>query len=144
MPKRWAPYVDKHNRLARFTAALVTAARRAEVPWAMENPADCGNSGGPAWWPRMADHAPIWLMPCIRDALLDAGADAVTFAQCALGAKARKYTTVAHAPSLATYASGACGRRSACTGRGRTQRSPTAATGRGGRWRRSRQRTPRA
>eukprot|EP00965_Chrysotila_dentata_P032763 1091646-Pleurochrysis_carterae.AAC.1 len=51
----------------------------------------------------MADHAPIWLMPCIRDALRNTGAGTVTFAQCALGAKARKCTTVAHASSLAAF-----------------------------------------
>eukprot|EP00965_Chrysotila_dentata_P092597 3055725-Pleurochrysis_carterae.AAC.1 len=51
----------------------------------------------------MADHAPIWLMPCMRDATRDTGAGTVTFAQCALGAKARKYTTLAHAPPLAPF-----------------------------------------
>eukprot|EP00965_Chrysotila_dentata_P126844 4195782-Pleurochrysis_carterae.AAC.1 len=49
----------------------------------------------------MADHAPLWLLPRIRDALAESGAGRVTFAQCALGARARKYTTVAHAPELA-------------------------------------------
>eukprot|EP00965_Chrysotila_dentata_P004512 146662-Pleurochrysis_carterae.AAC.1 len=66
----------------------------------MENPADCGDAGGLAWWPRFASHAPIWLLPVVRDALGRAGAGYVTFAQCALGGQARKYTTVAHARAL--------------------------------------------
>eukprot|EP00965_Chrysotila_dentata_P007335 237575-Pleurochrysis_carterae.AAC.1 len=60
----------------------------------------------------MADHALIWLMPCMRDALRDTGAGTVTFAQCALGAKARR-------PSRRS--SGACERRGASTGRARTR-----------------------
>eukprot|EP00965_Chrysotila_dentata_P092944 3068854-Pleurochrysis_carterae.AAC.1 len=48
----------------------------------------------------MADHSPLWLLPRIREALATSGAEKVTFAQCALGARARKYTTVAHAAAL--------------------------------------------
>eukprot|EP00965_Chrysotila_dentata_P105449 3482620-Pleurochrysis_carterae.AAC.1 len=103
MPRRWARYVEKHNRLAGFAADLVGAAHTAGVPWAVENPADYGDAGSPAWWPRMADHAPIWLLPQMRDALQRAGADTVTFAQCALGARARKYTTLAHARALSPH-----------------------------------------
>eukprot|EP00965_Chrysotila_dentata_P139094 4599715-Pleurochrysis_carterae.AAC.1 len=68
MPRRWVRYVRKHNRLAAFTARLILAAHGADVPWAVENPADCGDASGPAWWPRMADHAPLWLLPCMREA----------------------------------------------------------------------------
>eukprot|EP00965_Chrysotila_dentata_P191437 6174527-Pleurochrysis_carterae.AAC.1 len=39
-------------------------------------------------------------MPSVRAALAEAGAEKVTFAQCALGAPVRKYTTVACAPGL--------------------------------------------
>eukprot|EP00965_Chrysotila_dentata_P004651 151553-Pleurochrysis_carterae.AAC.1 len=80
MPRKWARYVLKHNRLAGFTADLVLAAHRAGVPWAVENPADCGEVGGAAWWPRMADHAPLWLLPRIQNALAESGAGRVTFA----------------------------------------------------------------
>eukprot|EP00965_Chrysotila_dentata_P190855 6174152-Pleurochrysis_carterae.AAC.1 len=84
MPRKWARYVAKHNRLAALAADLVLAAHTAGIPWALENPADCGDAAGPAWWPRMADHAPIWLLPRMREALETAGAGSVTFAQCAL------------------------------------------------------------
>eukprot|EP00965_Chrysotila_dentata_P106286 3510456-Pleurochrysis_carterae.AAC.1 len=60
MPAEWAAYVEKHNALASFTAALAEAAEESGTPWIIENPADCGEAGGLAWWPRFADHAPIW------------------------------------------------------------------------------------
>eukprot|EP00965_Chrysotila_dentata_P090632 2991666-Pleurochrysis_carterae.AAC.1 len=60
----------------------------------------------------MADHAPLWLLPDVREALAAADAGEVTFAQCALGARARKYTTLAHArelgPHLAALARARC------------------------------------
>eukprot|EP00965_Chrysotila_dentata_P069322 2290571-Pleurochrysis_carterae.AAC.1 len=49
----------------------------------------------------MADqHAPLWLLPHMRDALVATGAGSVTFAQCALDARARKYTTLVHSSTL--------------------------------------------
>eukprot|EP00965_Chrysotila_dentata_P104223 3441792-Pleurochrysis_carterae.AAC.1 len=103
MPRKWARYVEKHNRLAALAADLILAAHTAGIPWALENPADCGDAAGPAWWPRMADHAPIWLLPRVREALKTTGAGLVTFAQCALGARARKYTTLAHSGALSPH-----------------------------------------
>eukprot|EP00965_Chrysotila_dentata_P136120 4500114-Pleurochrysis_carterae.AAC.1 len=76
MLRRWARYVEKHNRLAGFAAGLVRAAHAAGIPWAVENPANYGDAGGPARWPRMADHAPIWLLPQMRDVVERAGAGA--------------------------------------------------------------------
>eukprot|EP00965_Chrysotila_dentata_P057038 1892190-Pleurochrysis_carterae.AAC.1 len=54
MPARWTAYMRKHNTLADFTARLVTAAHGAGTPWMVENPADCGEVGGMAWWPSFA------------------------------------------------------------------------------------------
>eukprot|EP00965_Chrysotila_dentata_P121487 4016383-Pleurochrysis_carterae.AAC.1 len=85
----------KHNALADFTAALVGAAQAAGASWMVENPAHCGDPSGEAWWPRFASHAPLWLYPPMREALEAAGGRTVKFAQCALGAASRKYTTVA-------------------------------------------------
>eukprot|EP00965_Chrysotila_dentata_P059204 1965035-Pleurochrysis_carterae.AAC.1 len=79
--------------LATFTASLVQAADAAGVVWAVENPADCGDPGEAAWWPKFASHATLWAFPAIREALQRARAGSVTFAQCALGAAARKFTT---------------------------------------------------
>eukprot|EP00965_Chrysotila_dentata_P101589 3354198-Pleurochrysis_carterae.AAC.1 len=69
----------------------------------VENPADCGDKGGPAWWPRFDDHAPLWLFSRIHAALEETHAHRVTFAQCALGAPARKFTAVAYSPNARTH-----------------------------------------
>eukprot|EP00965_Chrysotila_dentata_P033623 1119544-Pleurochrysis_carterae.AAC.1 len=61
----------------------------------------------------MVDHAPLWLLPDVHEALAATGADKVTFAQCALGARARKYTTLAHARELGTHLAALAGAR--CT-----------------------------
>eukprot|EP00965_Chrysotila_dentata_P184560 6092625-Pleurochrysis_carterae.AAC.1 len=55
VPRRWAEYLAKHNDLAESTAALVEAAAESGTPWAIENPADCGDPADMAWWPA---HAP--------------------------------------------------------------------------------------
>eukprot|EP00965_Chrysotila_dentata_P235941 6201047-Pleurochrysis_carterae.AAC.1 len=91
--KRWARYLAKHNTLARFTADMMLAADEAGAVWAVENPADCGDPSGVAWWPKFASHAPLWVFPAVREALQRTRAGSVTFAQCALGAAARKFTT---------------------------------------------------
>eukprot|EP00965_Chrysotila_dentata_P010951 356361-Pleurochrysis_carterae.AAC.2 len=49
------------------------------------------------------DHAPLWVLPSARAALETAQAETTTFAQCALGAAARKYTTLAHAAALTPH-----------------------------------------
>eukprot|EP00965_Chrysotila_dentata_P161560 5336253-Pleurochrysis_carterae.AAC.1 len=103
----------KHNALADFTAALVRAAHSAGASWMVENPAVCGDPTGVAWWPRFAEHAPLWLYPPMRSALDAADAESVTFAQCALGAEARKYTTVAMSADLAHHVGEL--RRAVCT-----------------------------
>eukprot|EP00965_Chrysotila_dentata_P021510 712560-Pleurochrysis_carterae.AAC.1 len=94
----------KHNALAKFTADLVQAADGAGAAWAVENPADCGDPGGAAWWPCFASHAPLWTFPAIQSALQRTRAELVTFAQCALGADTRKFTTVAVSPTVAPHA----------------------------------------
>lgn len=103
VPSEWRRYVDKHNLLAAFTARLIAAADSSGCAWALENPADRGDRASPAWWPRHADHAPIWLVPCIRDAVCDAGGKLRTFAQCSFGADVQKWTSIAHSPSLSQW-----------------------------------------
>eukprot|EP00965_Chrysotila_dentata_P153121 5060005-Pleurochrysis_carterae.AAC.1 len=66
----------------------------------------------------MADHAPLWLLPRVRDALEVAAANSVTFAQCALWARARKYTTLAHSGAMTPYVDEL--RRATCTHGGAT------------------------
>ena len=93
----WQEYIARHNELARFTGELIRACHAAGVPWLLENPADVGDEGGPAWWPRKRKCCPIWLVPYIADAIRESGGRKVDFAQCAFGAKVRKWTTIAYA-----------------------------------------------
>eukprot|EP00965_Chrysotila_dentata_P155682 5145205-Pleurochrysis_carterae.AAC.1 len=105
IPARWRRYVAKHNALATFTVDLIETAQAAGAAWMVENPADCGDRSGAAWWPRFDEHAPLWLLPRERAALEKTRAGLVTFAQCALGAPARKFYTVAFSPSMRAHVS---------------------------------------
>eukprot|EP00965_Chrysotila_dentata_P179533 5928663-Pleurochrysis_carterae.AAC.1 len=80
VPREWARYLAKHNALATFSADLMTEAEAAGADWAVENPEDCGDREGVAWWEQFADHAPLWMFPAMRDALEGAGEERVTFA----------------------------------------------------------------
>ena len=96
-PAGWEDYVAKHDSLARLTARMITAADEAGTLWALENPADAGERGRDGYWEAHADRAFIWQQPAITAALQGAGAKRRTFAFCAFGARARKWTTVAYA-----------------------------------------------
>ena len=64
--------------------------------WAIENPADRGDDTSPAHWKKFSDQAPLWLSTPIRELELATGARCRTFAQCALGGVAQKWTTLLH------------------------------------------------
>ena len=100
VPEAWRRYLAKHNELARFTARLIQAADAAGCAWALENPADRGDRDSPAWWEMHADHAPIWRLPAVRDAIAEAKGTIRTFAQCAFSAPWQKWTSLAHASCL--------------------------------------------
>ncbi len=90
----WRAYILKHNYLASLTAQLATMAHALDIPWAIENPADRGDRHGIAWWETHADHAPLWMMPCMQRLREHTAAAQFTFAQCAYGAATQKWTTV--------------------------------------------------
>ena len=98
----WDAYLAKHEKLAEVSVRLIEAAHAAGCAWALENPADRGNRDSKAWWPRYADHAPLWVQPRVADAIQAAGASVRTFAHCAFGAKEQKWTSIAHAAALDT------------------------------------------
>ena len=99
-PEAWRHYIAKHNQLAGLSARLIGAAEAAGAAWAIENPADRGDASSPARWEKHADHAPLWLMPAVRDAIASAHGIMRTFAQCAFAAKVQKWTTIAHSRGL--------------------------------------------
>ena len=86
VPTEWRRYLEKHNTLATLTAQLIDAADAAGAAWALENPADRGDPTSRAWWPKFADHAPLWKVPAVRLAIARAGGRLIDFAQCAFGA----------------------------------------------------------
>ena len=95
-PAEWLAYLRKHNQLAAWTAQLAEAAHDAGVLWAIENPADRGLRGSPAFWLERADHAPLWVQECVLQLVAHTQAASRTFAYCAFGAQHQKYTTVMH------------------------------------------------
>ena len=100
LPSEWRAYVEKHNRLTTFTAAALRAAHDLGMLWAAENPADRGVPGSPAYWPAFAGRGSIWRVPCMADLASSTGAAVYTFAQCACGAPAQKYTTILAPPAM--------------------------------------------
>ena len=95
-PPEWAAYLRKHNELAQWTAQLAQAAHQAGAIWAIENPADRGRNGSPAYWAARADHAPLWVQDCVTRLEGQTDAATQTFAYCAFGADYQKYTSIMH------------------------------------------------
>ena len=100
VPLEWRAYVDKHNRLTAFAVTALRAAHAAGALWACENPADRSLRGSPAFWARFASCGSMWRVPCVSALASHSAAKAFTFAQCACGAPAQKYTTLLAHPAM--------------------------------------------
>ena len=100
VPPEWRAYRERAVRIAEFTANVIDAAEGARVAWALENPADRSDTHSAAYWPKHADHFPLWAQPGIDGALGRARALRFLFAVCALGADAQKWTCVAACRAL--------------------------------------------
>ena len=100
-PAEWRAYLDKHNRLADFTAAALAAAHAVGSLWLAENPADRSDADSPAYWHAYADSGSFWRMPAIVRLRSESNAAVATFAQCQLGAPAQKWTTLFGSPRMA-------------------------------------------
>ena len=86
--------VDKHNKYVDFVVQVALAAKVRGVPFTIENPADRGDVESDAYWPKYANHGPMWLMPAMQLLSDVVQPFSVTFPQCALGAAVQKYTTL--------------------------------------------------
>ena len=85
---------ERANSITMITASLATTAFAHGIPYAIENPADRGDTDSDAFWQDKADHCPMWLLAPMR-ILRDATQPRiVTFPQCALGAPWQKYSTL--------------------------------------------------
>eukprot|EP00965_Chrysotila_dentata_P220903 6192063-Pleurochrysis_carterae.AAC.1 len=80
LPRTGPNRAPGRSRRGRARSRALAAAAASGAPWAIENPADCGDRGCVARWDRFADHAPLWVLPAMRDALGAAGAERVAFA----------------------------------------------------------------
>ena len=69
LPEGWGAYINKHNRLAEFTARVLDACSASATPAALENPADRADDESRAHWPAFSRHGSLWRMPSITAAL---------------------------------------------------------------------------
>ena len=100
-------YITHHNVLAGGTAQIIEAAATSATPLSIENPAKRGNPLSPAYWPEFGDRAMLWDLPCIITALAQhERTEHFTFAMCAFGAAAQKWSTVVGVGHLATELQG--------------------------------------
>ena len=90
-----------------YTANSIVAAALTSTPLSLENPAKRGDPLSPAYWPEFGDRAMLWDLPCIISALAQhEHAEYFTFAMCAFGAAAQKWSTVVGVGHLATELQG--------------------------------------
>ena len=115
IPPEWGRYLQRHNTMARATIRIIQAAHALGIAWAVENPADRGDHGSPAYWRSYAHHGTLW--DILRLHGIGNHPDARTCANeytlpaCSFGADHQKYTTIwcsahppLHDPRLYTHA----------------------------------------
>ena len=96
VPDEWCAYLAKHNKLARFSIAALQAALDVGACAAVENPAERGDVGSPAFWRRHRDHGSLWNLPELQALQLRKR----TFSYCELGASYQKWTSIGHSADL--------------------------------------------
>lgn len=87
-------YVRPHNALAGKAAQLARAAFATGATYVVENPVDRGERGSEYFRVRFREHAPICLLPVMRQLGEETGAETVTVAQCAFLGEFQKITTL--------------------------------------------------
>ena len=99
--------VEIANTLVERSVQLARAIVGSGGSVVFENPSDRGDALADdtatrqLYQPEWASHAPLWLMPSVRDARKDLGLRSVTFPQCGLGGRFEKFTTLWYSPSMA-------------------------------------------
>ena len=94
LPARERAYLRKHNALVDFSAELAMAAFMAGATFVIENPPDRGAPLSPLFRWTARQHAPLWLMPCMRQLATATKPVWLTFPQCAMGGDFQKWTVL--------------------------------------------------
>ena len=94
LPPREQGYLRKHNALVEFSAEVALAAFEAGATFVIENPPDRGRPTSRLFRWASRDHAPLWLMPCMKALAKETKAIRLTFPQCALGGDFQKWTAL--------------------------------------------------
>lgn len=101
LPRQWAAYVTKHNKLFLNLWRCLDAAEGRGTPWAVENPAPRNDPESPAFWPRYRDWGTLWdclvTLGCCPEGRDCPVANTVKPSQslvaaCAFGARYQKWT----------------------------------------------------
>ena len=100
MPAGMGRILGQAQRVRQLTVELARAASAAGIPWAVENPADRGEEGSPAWWRAKRDHGSSLEAARVRALQAETAGQMATFPQCALGARVQKYTSLMHSASM--------------------------------------------
>ena len=82
--------VTSANKLVTRAVAIA----RAVGSFIFEHPPDRGDESSVLYQRKFADHAPLWIAPAMMALRLELQTVSYTFAQCALGSKYQKWTTV--------------------------------------------------
>ena len=88
------------NKIVSRMCALLKAAAEVGTEFAIENPADRGDPARPDLFMH-PEHAPLWLMPEMKELSSFASCRTSTFPMCAFGAPYLKHTTFMYSPGLA-------------------------------------------
>ena len=98
---QWAAHVQKANGVWRALARLARAAHEAGGEFFIEHPQRRDVRGERAYWEEQAAVATPGDLPELLALERDTGAVRINFAQCALGSKYQKFTTLLCSPRLA-------------------------------------------
>ena len=98
-PSRHKRELQQANKVVSRMCGLLRAAAEVGTEFAIENPADRGDPTRPELFMH-PEHAPLWLMPQVKELSQFASCRDATFPMCAFGAPYLKHTTFLFTPGL--------------------------------------------
>ena len=103
-PKKWARYINKHNRLTDFVEQIIRLCHQLDVSWAVENPAERSDEQSDAFWEEFKDWGSLWHVPFFRDAPSLLNAKRFLIPLCSQGSEFQKYLQVMFSADLVPVA----------------------------------------